>query len=128
MNGIYQNYQIDLSSNNNFVQYNTIQGDGNGVRGFKVELTEHNKPYIISNDVEVFIAGTKPDTKQIFNPCDITEEGKILVNVTSQMSAITGRGDYQIILISKTNNQQLKTFPFIIYVKKAAFDAEIITW
>ena len=31
------------------------------------------------------------------------------------------------VLISKTNNQQLKSVPFIIYVKKAAFDAEIIT-
>ena len=127
MNGIYQNYQIDLSSNNNFVQYNTIQGDGNGVRGFKVELTEHNKPYIISNDVEVFIAGTKPDTKQIFNSCELTKDGKILIDVTSQMSAVAGRSDYQIILISKTTNQQLKSFPFIIYVKEAAFDAADIT-
>jgi len=31
MNGIYLNYQIDLSSNNNFVQYNTVQGDGNDI-------------------------------------------------------------------------------------------------
>ena len=127
MNKTFQYYQIDLSSNNNFTQYNTIQGDGNDIRGFEVELIENNKPYIISDDVEVFIAGTKPDTKHIFNSCEITEDRKIFVNVTSQMSAITGRGDYQIVLISKTNNQQLKSFPFIIYVKKAAFDAEIIT-
>lgn len=127
MNGIYQNYQIDLSGNNNFVQYNTVQGDGNGVRGFEVELIEHNKPYILGDDVEVFIAGTKPDTKQIFNSCEVTEQGTILIDVTTQMSAVTGRGDYQIVLISKTTNQQLKSFPFILFVKEAAFDAETIT-
>ncbi len=127
MNGIYQNFQIDLSNNNNFVQYNTIQGDGNGIRGFEVELIENKKPYIISDDVEVFIAGTKPDTKQIFNSCEVTEQGTILVDVTTQMSAVAGRGNYQIVLISKTTNQQIKSFPFIIYVKKSAFNAETIT-
>lgn len=127
MNGIYQNYQIDLSGNNNFVQYNTVQGDGNGVRGFEIELTEKNKPYVPGNDVEVFIAGTKPDTKQIFNSCEVTEQGTILVDVTTQMSAVAGRGYYQIVLISKTTNKQLKSFPFIIYVKESAFHAETIT-
>ncbi len=127
MNKTYQYYQIDLSSNNNFTQYNTIQGDGNDVRGFEVELIENNKPYAVTNDVDVFITGTKPDTKQIFNSCEITKDGKILVDVTSQMTAVVGRGDYQIMLISKTNNQQLKSFPFIIFVKKAAFDVETIT-
>ncbi len=127
MNGIYQNFQIDLSNNNNFVQYNTIQGDGNGIRGFEVELIENKKPYIISDDVEVFIAGTKPDTKQIFNSCEVTEQGTILVDVTTQMSAVAGRGNYQIVLISQTTNQQIKSFPFIIYVKESAFNAETIT-
>lgn len=127
MNRIYHHYQIDLSGNNNFVQYNTVQGDGNGVRGFEIELTEKSKPYTINTDVEVFIAGTKPDTKQIFNSCEVTEQGTILVDVTTQMSAVAGRGNYQIVLISKTTNKQLKSFPFIIYVKEAAFNAGNIT-
>ena len=127
MNGIYLNYQIDLSSNNNFVQYNTVQGDGNDIRQIEIELIEHNKPYVLSDDVEVFIAGTKPDTTQIFNSCEVTERGTILIDVTTQMSAVSGRGDYQIMLISKTTNQQLKSFPFILFVKEAAFDIETIT-
>lgn len=124
MNNIYQHYIIDLSSNNNFVQIPVMQGDGEHIRGFEVELIQNGTQYIIDReDTLVSIVGTKPDTKQIMNPCEITDDGYILVGITSQMSAVTGRGDYQIVLMSRRTNSQLKSFPFHILTTSAAFDA-----
>lgn len=127
MEGIYQHYIIDLSSNNNFIQIPTVQGDGNEIRQIEIELIQNNVPYKIdSNDTTITIMGTKPDTKQIVNPCTLTSEGYILVDITSQMSAVPGRGDYQIVLFSKSKNSQLKSFPFIIITTAATFDIDYI--
>jgi hypothetical protein len=127
LNGIYQHYIIDLSTNNNFVQIPTVQGDGNNIRGFEVELIQNGLQYIIDkSDTIICIMGTKPDTKQIVNNCTITNDGYILVDITSQMSAIKGRGDYQIVLMSKRTNSQLKSFPFHILTTPATFDLDYI--
>lgn len=127
MNSIYQHYIIDLSSNNNFVQIPTVQGDGNGIRGFEVELIQNGVPYVIDqNDTFIFIMGTKPDTKQIMNDCALTEQGSILVDITSQMSAVNGCGNYQIVLMSRSTNSQLKSFPFYIITTPSAFDMDYI--
>lgn len=127
MEGIYQHYIIDLSSNNNFVQIPVAQGDGNEVRQIEIELIQNSVPYEIDGvDTVITIMGTKPDTKQIVNPCTLTSEGYILVDITSQMSAVPGRGDYQIVLFSKSKNSQLKSFPFIIITTAASFDVGYI--
>lgn len=127
LNGIYQHYIIDLSSNNNLVLIPTVQGDGNNIRGFEVELIENGVQYIIDKeDTVILIMGTKPDTKQIVNDCTITGDGYILIDITSQMSAVKGRGDYQIVLMSKLTNSQLKSFPFHIITAPATFDISYI--
>lgn len=128
MEGIYKHYIIDMSCNNNFVQVPTVQGDGNNVRGFEVELISNNVQYVVdANNTIVSIAGTKPDTKQIFNECQVTEEGYIIVDITSQMSAVPGRGDYSIVLMDKNTNSQLKSFPFYILTTASSFDVDYIT-
>lgn len=128
MNNIYQHYIIDLSSNNNFVQIPAMQGDGNSIRGFEIELIQNGIPYIIDReDTLISIMGTKPDTSQIMNPCELTEEGCILVDITSQMTAVKGRGDYQIVLFGRSTNSQLKSFPFYLLTTPATFDIDHIT-
>lgn len=128
MNSIYQHYIIDLSSNNNFVQVPTNQGDGNNIRGFEVELIQNGLPYVVDKkDCFIFIMGTKPDTKGIMNECVLTDQGSILIDITSQMAAANGRGDYQIVLMSRSTNSQLKSFPFHIITTPSAFDIDYVT-
>lgn len=123
INGIYNHYIIDMSSNNNFVQIPTMQGDGNGVRGFEIELIENGIQYIVNPNVSVVsIMGSKPDTKHIINECTVSSEGYILVDITSQMSAVNGRGDYCIVLMDKDTNSQLKSFPFYIMTTSAPYN------
>lgn len=126
MNGIYKHYIIDMSCNNNFVQIPTVQGDGNNVRGFEVELIANNVQYVVEKEnTIVAIAGTKPDTKKILNECQVTDEGYILVDITSQMSAVPGRGDYSIMLMDRKTNSQLKSFPFYILTTESFNAAEL---
>lgn len=127
MNGIYQHYIIDMSSNNNFVQVPTVQGDGNGVRGFEIELIQNGVQYQIdTDDVIISIMGTKADTTGIFNECSLTKEGYVLVDITSQMSAVKGRGDYEIVLMSRSKNSQLKSFPFFIITTPSSLDIDYL--
>lgn len=127
MDGVFKHYVIDLSCNNNFVQVPAVQGDGNNVRGFEVELISNNVQYVVdAENTIVSIAGTKPDTKQILNECEVTEEGYILVDITSQMTAVAGRGDYSITLMDRNTNSLLQSFPFYILTTKSAFNANEI--
>lgn len=123
MDIIKQHYIVDLSSNNNFVQISGMQGDGYQVRYAEIELIQNGVRYIPDpNEVYIDIMGTKPDTKEVWNECTLTSEGYILVEITQQMLAVPGRGDYVINLIHKLNNRQLKSFPFILITVKAPYD------
>ncbi len=125
MDLILQHYIIDMSSNNNFVQIPTMQGDGNGVRYVELELIQNGQQYIIDpTDVIATICGSKPDTTSIFNPCEITSEGYINVEITQQMSAVSGLGSYQITLMSKSKNSALSSFPFHTITTASPFDAK----
>lgn len=123
MERIYQHYIIDMSSNNNFVQVPTVQGDGDNIRGFEVELIANNVPYIVDSETTyATIIGTKPDGTSVWNECEITSDGYLLVDITSQMSLVEGRGDYHIMLVDRNSNSQIKSFPFIIVTTKANFE------
>lgn len=123
MNSVIQNYIIDFSSNNNFVQVPAVQGDGNETRYIIIEMIENGVPYLVNAEEDyVTIAGTKPDGKEVWNLCEITDEGHIRVEITYQMTAVAGRSDYQIVVFSKGENNQLKSFPFILLVTAATFD------
>lgn len=127
MNGVTQHYIIDFSSNNNFVQVPAMQGDGNTVRYIEIEMIENGQPYTVdASDTYITIAGTKPDGTEVWNNCELTEEGYLLVEITYQMTAIPGRSDYNIVLFSDSKNNQIKSFPFILLVTKAAFSPSYI--
>ena len=129
MNPLYNHYIIDMSSNNNFVLNPTMQGDGNSIRGIEIELIANGTQYVIdAENTIVAIMGSKPDTKQIMNKCEISDDGYILVDITSQMSAVKGRGDYSIVLMDMNTNSQLKSFPFHILTTPAPFNiSEIVS-
>jgi hypothetical protein len=125
MEVVKQHYTIDLSSNNNFVTVPSMQGDGAEVRYAELELISYGTRFEVDpEDVTATIMGTKADGTQIFNRCEITEEGYILVEITQQMSTAVGRGNYQIALFSRSKNSQIKSFPFQILVTASPFDMD----
>ena len=128
MDAIYKDYVIDLSCNNNFVQVPAVQSDGNESRFIRITLISNNVQYLANQGTMIVsIAGTKPDGNQILDECiSIGEDGKILIKITSQMTAVAGRGDYSITLMDRETNSLLQSFPFYILVTKSAFNANEI--
>lgn len=127
MDSVKQHFIVDLSSNNNFLQMTGMQGDGYGVRYAEIELVQNGQKYEINPDeVNVDIMGTKPDTKEIWNMGEVTSDGYILIEITQQMLAIPGRGDYCIIVFDKEHNKQIKSFPFVLITIKAPYDPSYI--
>lgn len=123
MSIVKQHYIVDLSSNNNLVQISGMQGDSDELRYVEIELYENGSAYIPDpNEIEASILGTKPDTKEIWNTCEITSEGYILIELTRQMLAVPGRGEYTVLLKKKTDDWQLKSFPFVIVTIAAPYD------
>lgn len=122
---IYQEYCVDMSSNNNFVQIPSVQGDGNYARYVRLMLVENNTQYFVPEGVGVYVIGTKPDNLSVFNPCEVDENGFVVVEITSQMTAVVGRSEYQIMLVDTATNSQLKTFPFYL-ITTESYNAEQI--
>ena len=129
---IIQHYTIDLSSNNNFVQIPVPQGDGQNTRYAELELISSNMPYFDMLKLEgidtfkILIMGSKPDGTQIVNDCELSEEGYVLVPITFQMSIVPGKGEYQVVIIDKNRNSQIKSFPLYLIVVEATFDIDTI--
>ena len=86
----------------------------------------------------------KPDNNGVFNACEITEDGRILVELTEQMLAVAGTC-YADVVIHKSveivtdigvnadgtlkledlhNNEIISSMTFIVHVYEAAFDNE----
>lgn len=120
---LIQQYTVDFASNNNFLFVKGIQGDGYGTRYVDISLMNNGQPYTVNSDaVTVIIRGTKPDTSAIFNECEILDNNTIRVEITQQMSAVAGKGNYEISIMSNLENRTLTSFPFFIIISKSSFD------
>lgn len=125
---LIQDYIVDFASNNNFFFIKGVQGDGYGVRYARLSLSNNGQPYIINKDtVRAIIIGTKPDTKEVCNECEIVDSSTIKFELTQQMLAVSGKGDYSIVIMSTSTNQMLTSFPFYIFSNKTSFDVDYVT-
>lgn len=120
---LIQQYTVDFASNNNFLFVKGIQGDGYGTRYVDISLMNNGQPYTVNSEaVTVSIRGTKPDNNVIFNKCQILDSNTIRVEITQQMSAVSGRSNYEISIISNLENRTLTSFPFFIIIPQSSFD------
>lgn len=120
---LIQQYTVDFASNNNFLFVKGIQGDGYGTRYVDISLMNNGQPYTVNSEaVTAIIRGTKPDTRVIFNECEILDNNTIRVEITQQMSAVAGKGNYEISIMSNLENRTLTSFPFFIIISKSSFD------
>ena len=124
---LIQKYTVDFASNNNFGFVKAVQGDGYATRYIDITLLNNGQPYEIDGEaVTVVIRGTKPDTTEVFNECEVLGANVIRVEITQQMSAVAGKGNYEISVISNTENRLLTSFPFFIMISKSSFDIDYV--
>lgn len=125
---LIQSYMVDFASNNNFLFVKSIQGDGHTTRYADISLMNAGQPYVINDEaVTVVIRGTKPDGTEIFNTCEVLDDHTIRVEITQQMSAIPGKVNCEISIMSNTENRILTSFPFMIVIVPSAFDVSYVT-
>lgn len=116
---------IDISANNNFDYVKAVQGD-NKTRYVHITLLDNNVPYTLKTGLNAVIRGTKSDNTEIFNSCSISSDGKIIVEITEQMVASAGIGQYEVALYESNTSECLTSFPFKLYVSPASFNAGTI--
>jgi len=124
---LIQSYIVDFASNNNFLFVKGVQGDGHSTRYVDITLMNNGQPYELGKDITVVIRGTKPDGKEIFNPCEILDSNTIRVEITQQISAVSGKGSYEISVMSIKENKLLTSFPFFIIISASSFDIGYVT-
>lgn len=125
---LIQQYTVDFASNNNFLFVKGVQGDGNQTRYVDISLMNNGQAYEVDPEsVRVVLRGTKPDSTLIFNECEIIGSNKIRVEITSQMSAVVGKSNYEISVMSLLYNQAITSFPFYIIISESSTDVEAIT-
>lgn len=123
INPIIQKYTVDFAGNNNFLFVKGIQGDGYATRFVDLSLMNNGQPYLIdTNAVTAIIRGTKPDGKVIFNECEVIDENTIRAEITQQMSAVSGKSNYEISIMSNSENKTITSFPFFIVISQSSFD------
>ena len=91
-----------------------------------------------------FVRYRKPDDKNVFNLCNITEDGKVLIELTEQMTAFVGKCFIDLVivhnepispdsiivnngtLLTNENTSIVSTMLFCVNVLETAIDHEII--
>lgn len=120
---------LDLATTNNFDFVKAVQGD-HETRYIYITLLNDSVPYEL-NCESIILRGTKPDGTGVFNYCNLSENGEVIVELTGQLLAVSGIGKYEIALYGQAEvNEEvdaLTTFPFRIVVDKANIDTEVIT-
>lgn len=125
---LIQQYTVDFASNNNFLFVKAVQGDGHQTRYADILLMNNGMGYEVdSSSVRAVIRGTKPDGTSVFNECEIIDDCTVRVEITQQIAACVGKGDYEISIMSLTHNKTLTSFPFHIIVSPTSFDVNSVT-
>ncbi len=99
------------------------QGDKE-TRRVIVSLTERGKPYVISEGVSAYVYVRKPDKKHCYHQCQI-EDGKIVIELTNQMLAVSGTASSEVQLRG-SDGKILTTATFVLHIAKAVFNENAV--
>lgn len=59
-------------------------------RHILVTVTEHGIPKTFTDETTVNVRVRKPDGSEVYNPCELIEDGRILIHLTEQILAVSG--------------------------------------
>lgn len=118
---------VEINGSDTFEHVKVVQGDADSNIA-EISLFKEGEFYPVPSGKEVVLRGTKPDGHQVFNNCEVTEKGTVLVKTTEQISAVVGRSKYEICIYNtdESNPGSLTTGFFYIIVVKAVIDSNTI--
>jgi len=122
-----KNITVDLSNSGTYNDKVTAMRGDNGTRYVYVTVLNNGHEVDLSNTYPV-LRGTKSDGTTVFNQCTI-EDGMVIVELTSQILAAPGIGQFEIALYElvpvegEPAGKIIAAFPFQISVVDSSFDA-----
>lgn len=105
---------------------NAQQGDTSS-RKVKIHLLDFdNKKYAVSSDAVAVLYVEKLDGHEVFDKCEIEEEGSLIVTLRNQTVACSGRQKAQIYIVSSDGTRDIKSQVFYLNVERAAYSEDAI--
>lgn len=97
------------------------------IREIIVTVTDNGKPYLIDTTITPRVKFKKNDNTFGMDDCEVLDNGSVKIDITEQMTAVSGISDYELVLFDTETDKILHTMNFIINVKKAVFSDEEIS-
>lgn len=122
------NQEITLDLTVSRIQNIHCSEDDKDSRNILIQLTDKGKPYILTNDVSVFLKISKPDGKFIYIDEDDSDHlyrnnnGTISIILSEQITTVSGICEAEIQLIKESENRVISTTKFNIIVKKSVLN------
>jgi hypothetical protein len=102
------------------------QNDRNS-RELIVTVTDCGRPYPIDVSIKPRIKAKKSDNTFVVNDCTILDDGTIKIDITEQMTIVSGITEYELALFDANSDKILHTMNFVINVKENVFSDEEVT-
>lgn len=97
------------------------------IREIIVTVTDNGKPYLIDTTITPRVKFKKNDNTFGMNDCEILNNGNIKIEITEQMTAVSGISDYELVLFDVNTDKILHTMNFVINVRKSVCSDDEIT-
>lgn len=97
------------------------------IREIIVTVTDNGKPYLIDTTITPRVKFKKNDNTFGMNDCEVLDNGSVKIDITEQMTAVSGISDYELVLFDTETDKILHTMNFIINVRKSVFSDEEIS-
>ena len=93
-----------------------------------ITCTDHGQIVKLDNTkVNAKIKWLKPDGKPVFNPCDINDDGQIIILCTEQMLISDGYAFAEVMLQDKETEIILHTMPFKAIIQRSVFTNDTLS-
>lgn len=97
------------------------------IREIIVTVADNGKPYLIDTTITPRVKFKKNDNTFGMNDCEVLDNGSVKIDITEQMTAVSGISDYELVLFDTETDKILHTMNFIINVRKSVCSDEEIT-
>lgn len=95
-------------------------------RYLTIKCMDNGKFVKLDNYVSCSIKMMTPDSRAIFNTCEITEEGYVLVEFTESMLYASGIGKAEIKIVNQSKQSVLSTMSFEVIIKASVYSDDTI--
>lgn len=116
---------VEMSGGSRWYMATTMQGD-RGTRYISARLLDEGEKYTIPEDVDVNISIRKPDGNTLLYACAVSDDDRVIFELTRQALAVIGTLECNIEISSKDMEEVIRSCTFEIEVESTTRDDDEI--